>query len=51
MSIDSWYRTTYIAKKGYDHIQDIIEYNGYLEKKVPYNILVDNTYNEKDTRD
>ena len=44
-NIDSWYKTTYISKDGYEHMQDIVEFNGFLEKRVDYNIVVDNTYN------
>lgn len=44
---DSWYETTYITEEGYNHMQEIVEYNGFLTKKVDYSILVDNTYNEK----
>lgn len=44
-SIDSWYKTTYITKEGYEHMQDIVEFNGFLEKRVDYKIVVDNTYN------
>ena len=44
-NIDSWYKTTYISKDGYEHMQDIVEFNGFLENRVDYNIVVDNTYN------
>lgn len=44
---DSWYRTTYITEEGYNHMQEIVEYNGFLTKKVDYSILVDNTYNHE----
>ena len=43
--IDSWYKTTYITKDGYEHMQDIVEFNGFLDKRVDYDIVVDNTYN------
>lgn len=42
--IDSWYKTTYITKEGYEHMQDIVEYNGFLDKRVDYNIVVNNKY-------
>lgn len=45
--IDSWFKTTYISKEGFDHIQDIMKYNKVLDKKVPYKILVNNTYNHE----
>lgn len=44
---DSWYKTTYITEEGYNHMQEIVEYNGFLTKKVDYSILVDNTYNHE----
>ena len=44
-NIDSWYKTTYITKEGYEHMQDIVEFNGFLENRVDYNTVVDNTYN------
>ena len=44
---DSWYRTTYITESGYNNMQEIVEYNGFLTKKVDYSILVDNTYNHE----
>lgn len=47
MENDSWYKTTYITKEGFDHIKEIIDFNGLLEKDVPYNILIDNTYNHE----
>ena len=40
--IDSWYDSTTISKEGYEHMQDIVEYNGFLDKRVDYNILVKN---------
>lgn len=40
--IDSWYNSTTISKDGFEHMQDIIEYNGFLDKRVDYNILVKN---------
>ena len=43
--IDSWYKTTYITKEGYEHMQDIVEFNGFLDKRIDYNIVVDNRYN------
>lgn len=44
---DSWYKTTYIENSDFDHIQDIMEAAGTLEKKAPYNELVNNKYNKK----
>ena len=47
MENDSWYQTTYISKDGFNHIKEIIDFNGLLEKDVPYDTLVDNTYNHE----
>lgn len=44
---DSWYRTTYITKYGFDRIQDIMKYNGVLDKSASYNKLVNNKYSKK----
>lgn len=43
-NIDSWFETTYITEDGFNHIQDIMKYNGVLDKSVPFETLVDNTY-------
>ena len=45
--IDSWYDTTYINKNDFNHIQEIMKNASELDKKAPYDKLVDNTYNEK----
>ena len=45
---DSWYKTTYINKDDFNHIQTIVENAGELTKRAPYNKLVDNNYNKKD---
>ena len=47
MDNDSWYQTTYITKDGFEHIKEIIDFNGLLTKDAPYNALVDNTYNHE----
>ena len=44
---DSWYKTTYIPKEGFERVQDIMTYNDVLDKRVPYNKLVDTNYAEK----
>jgi len=44
---DSWYTTTYITEEDFDRVQDIIDNSGKLEKKAPYNKLVNNEYNKK----
>jgi NitT/TauT family transport system substrate-binding protein len=47
MENDSWYQTTYITEEGFNHIKEIIDFNGLLEKDAPYNDLVNNTYNHE----
>ncbi len=47
MDNDSWYQTTYITKDGFDHIKEIIDFNGLLTKDAPYDNLVNNTYNHE----
>ena len=44
---DSWYRTTYITEKGFNRVQDIMDNSDKLEKKAPYDKLVNNEYNKK----
>ena len=44
---DSWYRTTYITEEGFERVQDIMDNSDKLEKKAPYNKLVNNEYNKK----
>jgi len=45
---DSWYTTTYITEKGFDRVQDIMDNSSKLEKKAPYDKLVNNEYNKKE---
>lgn len=47
MDNDSWYQTTYITKEGFEHIKEIIDFNGLLTKDTPYDKIVDNTYNHE----
>ena len=44
MDIDSWFDTTYIDKKDFEHIEEIMINAGKLEKKAPYKKLVDNSF-------
>ena len=37
--IDSWYDTTKITEEGFNHMQDIVEYNGFLNKRVDFKTL------------
>ena len=46
-NIDSWFKTTYISKEGFDHIQDIMKYNKVLDKDANYELLVNNKYNHE----
>ncbi len=43
---DSWWETTYVNKKSYDRLQDIMIYNKSLDKIVSFEELVINKYNE-----
>lgn len=45
--IDSWFTTTYIEEKDFEHIQEIMKNAGYLKEKAPYNKLVDNTFSKE----
>lgn len=43
---DSWFKTTYIEEASFNHIEEIMENGGKLDKKAPYNKLVNNTYSK-----
>ena len=45
---DSWYTTTYITEEGFNRVQDIMKNSNELDKKAPYDKLVNNEYNKKD---
>lgn len=47
MDIDAWYDTSFISEKDFNHIQEIIDNAGELDKKTPYDKLVDTTYMKK----
>lgn len=47
MDIDAWFDSTYITEKDFDHIQEIIQNSGELDKKAPYNKLVLTKYSQK----
>lgn len=47
MDIDAWYDTSFISEKDFNHIQEIIDNAGELDKKAPYDKLVDTTYMKK----
>lgn len=44
---DSWFDTTKISEKDFDHIQDIVKSAGELDKKAPYDKLVDTSFSKK----
>lgn len=43
---DSWFKTTYIEEESFNHIEEIMENGDKLDKKAPYNKLVNNTYSK-----
>lgn len=45
--IDSWMDTTYIDEEKFNHIQTIMENAGELNKKAPFDKLVDNSFSKK----
>ena len=45
-NIDSWFETTYINEDDFKLVQDIMMNANFLEEYVPYNKLVDNTFNK-----
>lgn len=46
IDIDSWYQNTNISEKDFSHIQEIIQNGGKLDKKAPYDKLVEGTYSK-----
>lgn len=46
MDIDSWYDSTLIEEKDFEHIQDIIENANELEKKVEFKTLFDTSFSK-----
>jgi len=44
---DSWFKTTYINENDFNHIQEIAENANQLDKRAPYDKLVNNTYSKK----
>lgn len=45
--IDAWFKTTYIEEDDFNHIMEIMEAAGELEKKAPFKKLVDNSFSLK----
>lgn len=46
MDIDSWYDSTLIEEKDFEHIQDIIENANELEKRVKFKTLFDTSFSK-----
>lgn len=44
--IDAWFDNTYISEDDFNHIQEIMENAGELEKKAPYDKLVDTSFSK-----
>lgn len=44
---DAWMKDTYFTEESFDHLQDIMIEAGQLEKKVPYDDLVNTTFSNK----
>lgn len=44
--IDSWFDSTYIDEKDFEHVQEIMKNAGFLKEKAPYNKLVNNNFNK-----
>ena len=42
---DTWNETTMLTEESFNHLEDIMIMAKELDSKVPYNDLVDNTYN------
>lgn len=44
---DSWFKTTYITKEGFDRVKEIMKYSDELDKDTPFNKVVNNKYSRK----
>lgn len=44
MDIDAWFETTYISEEDFSHVQEIVKNAGELDKKAPYDKLINNEY-------
>ncbi len=44
---DAWKKNTKITKKEFEHLEDIIIEAGIIDKKVPYNKLIDTSFNNE----
>ena len=45
-NIDSWFTTTYITEENFNHIQEIAESASQLDKRAPFDKLVNNSYSK-----
>ena len=45
-SIDSWYDNTLITEENFNHVQEIMEEAGELNKRVPYKDLVNVSFSK-----
>ncbi len=45
-SADSWWENTYIKEDAYNNLLDLMEYNNALDKRIDFDIIVDNSFNE-----
>lgn len=45
--IDSWFTTTYITEDNFNHVQNIAESAGELDKRAPYSKLVNTNFAQK----
>lgn len=46
--IDSWFDTTYISEENFNHIQEIAENAGQLDKRAPYDKLVNTSFSKQE---
>lgn len=46
-SADSWWENTYISEDAYNNLLDLMEYNDALDKRIDFDLIVDNSINEK----
>lgn len=45
---DAWKKNTYISKKDFNNLQDVMKKSGELTKKAPYDKLIDSTYSKNE---
>ncbi len=43
---DSWWNSSYISENAYNNLLDLMEYNDALDKRVDFDLIVDNSFNE-----